>query len=237
MQIAEKIKPTTFNLSNEQIEDYFIDYVDSNKFKIVRGYIDSYGARKGMFFTDIGSIKKENTLNCINIEIKIKMILGEIYGRGAGTMSGFKEIEELLDETKQFFGRIGKEPAFYIKPEYDHMILSMYVIGELIKEETFKCKERRESILKDLSILLKKKTSFRSIKMLNPNCLQITPPKILTNSMPYIIGILRNAYNGEHIAQTQIDIAISELVNRIREEGYRFDFGAGDTNLLIRLRK
>lgn len=236
MQIAEKIKPTTFNLSDEQIEDYFIDYVDRNKFKIVRGYIDSYGTRKGMFFTDIGSIKKENTLNCINIEIKIKMILGEIYG-GSGTMSGFKEIEELIDETKQFFGRINKKPAFNIKSEYDHIILSMYVIADLVKEETFKCKERSESILKELSILLKKKTSFRSIKMLNPNCLQIKPPKILTNSIPYIIGILRNAYNENHIAQTQIDIEISELVNKIREEGYRFDFGVGDTNLLIRLRK
>lgn len=68
-----------FKYSDEEIGDFFIDYVDDKKFTVVSGYL----TKDDRFFTDVASVNK-TTRKCKMVTIILNDVAKGIQGPGGG---------------------------------------------------------------------------------------------------------------------------------------------------------
>jgi hypothetical protein len=223
------------DLSDEEVEDYFIEFYDRDKFSMKRGYVTPTGD-DWRFFTDISGVKN-NTLNCIEVRIAFDYKKSKIRGEGGMALNSFDELEEAAATIKQFYSMIKIEPSYTLKVEWDEIKIYFYIIGTKVNDKVLDKKSEIENYLKQIGELYKKRTGFRNISLKNPNWLDIRVPK----SQPWTVEnairrFFRNIADGNYVPTNETGQKLVEIFDEIREKGYRVNVGGGDLQIVISLK-
>lgn len=222
------------DLTDEEVEDYFIEFYDRNKFSMKRGYVTPTGDEWN-FFTDISGVKS-NTLNCIEVKISFDFKKSKIRGQGTMTLNSFDELEEAIAEIKKFYLRIKIEPSYTLKVEWDEIKIYFYILGTKVNDKLLGRKSEIENYLRQIGELYKKRTGFRKISLKNPNWLEIIVPKSQHWSTEIAIRrFFRNIADGNYTPTNETDQKLVEIFDEIREKGYSVNISGGDLQIVVRL--
>jgi len=233
----DKINESFTKLSDEEIEDYFMSFVDDNKFKLTRGYVNTKGNMAWRFYSNISSVLGD-TLNCVKIEINMSYKKGKIWGTDTETMSDFEGIEEAISEIKQFYKRVKQDPSFNITNKFGEIIISFYILGDKVSNNTLDKKEEIKNYLEKIKELYKQRTGWRNISLKSSNWLEIKIPKRGNDSYTEV-GVrnyFRRLYDGVQIPTDNNGMALSDIFSEMREKGYDLKISGGDYQVVLSIK-
>jgi len=223
-------------LTKEEIEDYFIDYLDTDRLIVTKGYVEGGSKSEWWFFTDIARVDK-NSIDCWEAKISLNYKKSKIRGREAITMNSFESLEESIAEIKQFYARIKSEPSFYIDTKYDDLNIYFYILGDKVNQSQLDKKEEIKNYLSKIGELYKKATGLRRISLKNSNFLEILIPKkegwLMENG---VRNAIRRMADGNYVANTETRQQLVDIFDEIRQKGYRVEISGGDYQVVVKLK-
>lgn len=118
-----------FKYSDEEIEDFFLDYVDNKKFELHHGFIN----KDKQFFTRAGDVMngdRECKKVTIILDGKATGIQND-YG-GARAVTDISIISKILASIKTFYDRSYEDINFIIDTKYDDIEVTFFIVGNLV---------------------------------------------------------------------------------------------------------
>ena len=227
-----------FKHTNDQIEDYFIEYVDNKKFDIEEGFI----SKDGRFFTGIGGIDSK-TKQAKHLTIRLDDVANGIttYSNGK-CLSEFDTLVNAMSIVKTFFIRTGYPVNYQILPSYDDITIHIYVIGGLVEDNHLNTKSDIDNKLSELQVILKE-YGYKRVTLKNSNWLEIRTPVKDRNADYYLNRLIRQALDGNLNVEgnlgerrTKFWTSLNEWCQKITPN-YSVNLSGGDNQVVIRLKK
>jgi hypothetical protein len=224
----------SFNLDNEDIENLFIDYVDNKQFGLVEGFVSS----NNRFFTDVANVKKD-TKKCKEVTITLDEVSNGIESRGGTCFTDIKTLSDILRIIEQFYLRSGESPNFLIKPTWGgDLEIKFYIVGGLVESTELETKDKIESFLKELEIILKTKYNYKKVNLKGSNWLEIRTP-VKGGGMygnDYALNQkIKRSFNNQLDATRDADII--QWATKVTDNGFRCELSGGDNQVVVKLLK
>jgi hypothetical protein len=106
-----------FKYSDEEIEDFFFEFVESKNFTLTKGFING----DNRFITDVANTNKKSR-ECKRVEISIQGIVGEITDKsGNRCINNIEKLSTVISTINKFYVRSKEDVNFIIKPSYDEI--------------------------------------------------------------------------------------------------------------------
>jgi hypothetical protein len=229
-----------FKYTDEEIEDFFIDYIDNKGkfgaglFKLTSGFIDS----EKRFFTDVANVGK-NSKECKRIEIILEDICTGVYDPNTGrAVTNIDTISKLLDTVKTFYARSGEEVNFIIDTEYDDVKIIFFIIGDNVSNSHFGTQSEIKSLLTELADIIKKRTNFKRVTLKGNNWLDIHPPKKggFYGYDYYLNNSIRKAADGT-LPESESNLPLITWGQKVNQLNYDVKLSGGDNQVVVQLSK
>lgn len=206
-------------ISNEEIEDYFYEYLDNKQIKIIDGYLSP----DNRFFTGIGKINNK-CKKSKKITISIPNAANGIYTYSSGKcLTDFDKVSKILNGAKVFFLRT-KYPINYQIDQYlNDLQVIIYLIGELAIDH-LNIKDEINELLTKLSEILK----LRYRPKLRTGSIEVK-----SKNADYLSTIFHRIDNGEEYFGTPLGKGVREWVQNVNEKGYRVFLSGGNNHQVI----
>lgn len=221
-----------FKYTDEEIEDFFIDYVDNKNFKLTSGFIGS----EKRFFTDVANVDR-NSKECKRIEIILKDICTGVYDPNAGrAVTNIDTISKLLDTIKTFYARSEEEVNFIIDTEYDDIRIIFFIIGDKVSNSHFGTQGEIKSLLSELVDIIKKRTNLKRVTLKGNNWLDIHTPKKQVFFDHYLSNSIRSAVNG-NLPEDERNLPLITWAQKVNQLNYNVKLSGGDNQVVVQLTK
>lgn len=220
-----------FKYTDEEIEDFFLDYKDDDKFELKSGFLTS----DNRFFTDVAGVKK-GTRQCKMATISMEDICKDgIQGPGAGprSITDFSKIEKVLSEIKKFFSRSGLEPNFIIEPNWEDIEIHFFIVGGLVEDKQLGSKDDILRFQKELLAICKAR-GYKRVRLGN-NWLEIRTPVRDERLWFGIIDMFNRLQNGT-LPDNERNAPIIDWYNRLTNAGYTISKSGGDNQIVIKIK-
>lgn len=172
-----------YKYSNEQIEDFFIEFYDDKKFHLKEGFI----SKDNRFFTEVASVGKD-TKRCKEVMIELEDVCKGISSNAGHSMTSIESLTKVLSLIRQFYNRSGESPNFIIKNSYDDIEIFFYLVGGLVDDTELNLKSEKQELLQELGVLFKTNLKFTRVN-LSSNFLEIIVPKNGKNLIGSTFGV------------------------------------------------
>lgn len=212
-----------FKYSDDEIEDFFIEYIDAKQFTLTTGFINS----EMRFSTDIGSISK-NTKQCKHIKIVIEDI-----AKGK-SMDDIEKLHKIITTIRAFYLRSGEQPNYVIETRWDDVEINFYIIGDIADTTHMKIKETIKSLQSELVTILKGR-GYKRVSQKSDNWVEVLTPK-KGNADMILLDILRRA-NQDILTVNAHNQPLIDWIGKIRQSGLQFTTPLGDNQVVIKLKQ
>ncbi len=230
-----------FKYTDEEIEDFFIDYVDNKGkyggglFKLTSGFIGS----EKRFFTDVANVGK-NSKECKRIEIILEDICTGVYDPNTGrAVTNIDTISKLLETVKTFYARSGEEVNFIIDTQYDDVKVIFFIIGDTVGKSHFGTKDEIKSLLTELVDIIKKRTNFKRVALKGNNWLDVHTPKRTVFGLGadhYLGNSIRMAADG-NLPEDERNLPLIAWAQKVNQLNYDVKLSGGDNQVVVQLAK
>lgn len=218
----------SFKYSDEEIEDFFMQFVDDRRFSISSGFINA----NNRFFTDVSSID-EKTKRCKMVNIEIPNILNGIQGpNGERSMTSLESLQNILSEIKKFYNRSGEPPNFVIKQIYVNVEIIFFLVGGLVEKSDTKIQDKIIDLQKEL-LEISKKRGYK-VKLKNNNWIDITTSSLAIYNG--IVNIFKQLIDG-NLQENERNQPLIEWYQKVTNAGLRFSRSGVDNQIIIQLKK
>lgn len=229
-----------FKYTDEEIEDFFIDYVDSGNFELTNGFIGSQESLdENRFFTDVSNVGKKSK-ECKRIEIKLEGICKGVYDPNTGrSLTNLDIISKLLGTIKTFYARSGEEINFIIDTHYDSVIIIFFIVGSNVGEKHFGTQGEIKSLLTELVDIIKKRTNFRRVSLKGNNFVDVHTPKKGGGPFGYdyyLNNSIRRAVDGI-LPEDERNLPLIAWAQKVNQLNYNVNLSGGDNQVVIQLSK
>ena len=227
----------SFKHTNDEISDYFIEYVDGRKFEMEDGFL----SKDGRFFTGIGGID-DKTKEVKHVILRLDDVANGISSYSDGKcLTEFDTLPNAISTIKKFFIRTGYPINYQILTEYNDILIHIYIIGGLVDAKHLDTKTDINKYLLELSIILKeygyKRINSRS------NWLEIRTPVKDRDADIHLNRTIRNAVDGNlpitpHLGtrQTKYYTSLNDWAQKVNQN-YSVNISGGDNQVVVRLTK
>lgn len=212
-----------FKYSDEEIEDFFIEYIDAKQFTLTTGFINS----ENRFSTNIGSISK-NTKQCKHVKIVIDDI-----AKGK-SMDDIDKLQKIITTIRAFYLRSGEQPNYVIETRWDDVEINFYVVGGLVDTSHIETKDTVKLLQSELVNILKGR-GYKRVSQKSANWVEVITPK-KGNDDILLVDILRRANQDLLIVNTHNQPLI-DWIGKIRQSGLQFITSGGDNQVVIKLKQ
>lgn len=224
-----------FKYSDEEIEDFFIDYIDEKKFSLKSGFL----TKDNRFFTDVSGVSK-TTRMCKMVTIRIDDVGKGIQGPGSGprSMTSFDPINKILGEIKKFYARSGESPNFTIDPRWEDVDISFFILGGLVDDTHTKDQSIIIGLQKELVPILKDR-GWKRVTQKRNNWVEIrTPAKGgFWNRADFgLRDVLTKAREGQ-LQVNDRNQPLIDWVAKVIQAGFTYTVGGGDNQVVVQLKK
>lgn len=221
-----------FKYTDEEIEDFFIDYVDNKNFKLTSGFIGS----EKRFFTDVANVDK-NSKECKRIEIILEDICTGVYDPNVGrAVTNIDTVSKLLDTIKTFYARSEEEVNFIIDTQYDNIRIIFFIIGDKVSNSHFGTQGEIKSLLSELVDIIKKRTNLKRVTLKSNNWLDIHTPKNHVFFDHYLSNSIRSAVNG-NLPEDERNLPLITWAQKVNQLNYNVKLSGGDNQVVVQLTK
>ncbi len=220
-----------FKYSDEEIGDFFIDYVDDKKFTIVSGYL----TKDDTFFTDVAGVNK-TTRKCKMVTIRLDDVAKGIQGPGGGNraLTNFDTLNRVLSEIKTFYARSGESPNFSIEPIWEDIEINFFIVGGLVEEADTGLQDKIIKFQKELLQICKNR-GYRRVSLKNNNWCEIrTPVRDRENLYYGITNVFSRLQNG-NITVNDRNQPLIDWYQRLTADGLTIYRTGGDNQIVIKL--
>jgi hypothetical protein len=229
-----------YKYSNEDIEDFFIDFYDEDKFRLKEGFI----TKDNRFFTEVASVGK-GTKRCKEVMIDLEGFCKGISSNAGHSMTSIESLTKVLSLIRQFYNRSGESPNFIINNNYEDIEIYFYLVGGPVDDTELNLKTEKQALLKELENLFKTTLKFSRVN-LSSNFLDIRVPKNGKNLIGSSYGVhdyLKRAHDyavNPDMAPTNIGDKAKLFVDwmtKIIQMQYQYSAQCNDRQVVVRLEK
>lgn len=226
-----------FKHSNEEIEDFFWEFVDSRKFKLIDGYIRPSDNR---FFTETAAVSpKDRRAKHIVVDID-KMANGIQTYQDGKCLTSFDSLLSAINIAKKFFQRTGYDINYQILQNFDDVEVHIYLVGGLVTTSQLDTKNEINTSLSELQGYLKE-YKFKRVS-LQTNFLDIRTPVKDRDLDTWLFRTLRNAGNlnadvyNEESKTRKLFNNLNAWANKVNPN-YEIVLSGGDNQVVVKLKK
>jgi hypothetical protein len=182
----------SFKYSDEEIEDFFLEFIDDKKFSLKSGFL----SKDNRFFTDVAVVNK-GTRKCKMVTIRIEGVANGIQGPGSGprALTSFESLDKVLNEIKKFYARSGESPNFVIDPQWEDIDIVFFLTGGIVDESDSKIQNDIIEFQNELLDICKKR-GYKRVSLKNNNWCEIRTPVKEQNLYYGIIDVFNKLSNG-----------------------------------------
>lgn len=225
----------SFKYTDEEIEDFFMEYVDEKRFTLKSGFL----TKDNRFFTDVSSVNK-STKKCKMVTITIEDTSKGIQGPSSGprAMTSFEPIEKILSEVKKFYARSGESPNFTIQTHWEDTDVTFFIVGGLVEESDTQTQDKIIELQKELVPILKAR-GYKRVTQKSNNWVEIrTPAKGgFYNRADFVLrDILTRARNGQ-LQVSDRNQPLIDWATKVSQSGFTYNAGGGDNQVVVQLKK
>jgi hypothetical protein len=222
----------SFKYSDEEIEDFFMDYVDEKKFTLVSGFL----TKDDRFFTDVANTNK-TTRKCKMVTIELEDVANGIQKPGGGrSLNSFETIDKILSEIKKFYARSGESPNFSIETRWEDITITFFIVGGLVEETDTNIQDNIIKFQKELLQICKNR-GYKRVSLKNNNWCEIrTPVRDPYNIYYGTINIFNQLRDG-NLPVNDRNQPLIDWYQRLTTAGLTIDRRGGDQQIVIKLRK
>lgn len=225
------------NITNEDIEDYLIDYLHNKSLQIIDGYL----VDDNQFVTDVAETN-DSAKKCKKIEFSIEKDLinsieYEIRGKTMFSFRGYDEYNKVLKEIKRFFSKVKKPPIFSIDQSYEDIDITLFLIGEKIDKKTFSKKGEIDNLLLELGAIMKVRGYKNTNLSTNHLTIKVKKYPLISyydSNSSLLCDIIRKAYKGSLINNERNKVLI-EWAQRVNSLGYKIALTGYDNSISVKL--
>lgn len=211
----------SFKYSDEEIEDFFIEYIDADLFKLTTGFM----SKDNRFFTDIGSVSKTDK-QCKHIKITLEDIA---EGK---SIEDIDKLQKVITTLKSFYLRSGEQPNYKIETRWDDIEINFYVIGGGVESTHIGTKDTINTLQLELADILKKR-GYKRVTC-RGNRVEVRTPKNGNDDLA-LFSVLRRARENQLGVDTRNQPLI-DWIGKINQAGFEFDTSGGDNQVIIKLK-
>lgn len=222
----------SFKYSDEEIEDFFLEFIDEKKFTLKSGFL----TKDNRFFTDVAGVNK-TTRKCKMATIEIEGVGNGIQGPGGGgrALTSFESLDKVLTEIKKFYARSGESPNFIIEPSYDDIDITFFLVGGLVEQSDTEVQDKIINLQKELLEICKKR-GYKRVSLKNSNWLEIRTP-IKDQRLYYgIVDVFIKLPNGT-LPENERNQPLLDWYQKVTAAGLTLYRGGGDNQIVIQLKK
>lgn len=221
-----------FKYSDEEIEDFFLEFIDEKKFTLKSGFL----TKDNRFFTDVAGVNK-TTRKCKMATIEIEGVSNGIQGPGGGcrSLTSFESLDKVLTEIKKFYARSGESPNFIIEPSYDDIDVTFFLVGGLVEQSDTETQDKIIDLQKELLEICKKR-GYKRVSLKNNNWLEIRTP-VRDQRLYYgIIDVFIKLPNGT-LPENERNQPLLDWYQKVTATGLTLYRTGGDNQIVIQLKK
>lgn len=220
----------SFKISDEEIRDFFIDYLDEDKeaVEIINGYVHDNGFEVDSYVTG-GHVAK-----------LIRVKISKVTGIDDEYLTSFEPVHKAIEDIERFYGLSGETDInFKLGTDYDEFYIEFIIRGKEADSSTSKKIDELLSELKDI-FMKEKGFKYRKVTYRN-NFLNITTPRDKGKNWPSsLIMLLNKIDRGEETGQASNRLWLLPLVewrNKAHKNGFKMNNSGGDYQVVVRLKK
>lgn len=222
----------SFKYSDEEIEDFFLEFIDQKKFTLKSGFL----TKDNRFFTDVAGVNK-TTRKCKMATIEIEGVGNGIQGPGGGgrAMTSFESLDKVLTEIKKFYARSGESPNFIIEPQWEDIEITFFMVGGLVEQSDTEVQDKIIELQKDLLEICKKR-GYKRVSLKNNNWLEIRTP-VRDQRLHYgIVDVFFKLSNGT-LQENERNQPLLDWYQKVTAAGLTLYRTGGDNQVVIQLKK
>jgi hypothetical protein len=227
------------NLSKDEIEDHFLEYIDEGKGEVKEGFI----SKDNRYFTDVANVTPESR-KCIKVVISLDKVANGVIGTSGNCLTDIDIITRVLSKIKTFYLRTELQPNFLIKPEWDNLKVEFYIPGEKVESTHLSTKEEIKGLLTELLPIIKR-MGYKRVALKSSNWFEVRTPQRATTALGRLYGedwvlrdIMRKAQNGEYQNSTaESRRLLHAWCQKVAQLNYRVNIGGGDNQVVFKLQK
>lgn len=224
-----------FKYTDEEIEDFFIDYVDNKNFNLSSGFINS----EKRFFTDVANVGKSSK-ECKRIEIVLEDVCTGVHDPNTGrSLTNIDTISKLLNTVKTFYARSGEQVNFIIDTQYDDVKIIFFIIGDNVDNSHFGTQGEIKSLLTELVDIIKKRTNFKRVTLKGNNWLDVHTPKRTAFGLGadhHLSNSIRRAADG-NLPEDERNLPLITWAQKVDQLNYNVKLSGGDNQVVVQLSK
>lgn len=224
-----------FKYSDEEIEDFFLEFIDENKFTLVSGFL----TKDNRFFKDVSGVNK-STRKCKMVTIRLEDVATGIQGPGGGdrALTSFEALDKILSEIKKFYARSGESPNFIIQPSWEDIDITFFLTGGIVEESDTKTQNDIIELQKELVPILKAR-GYKRVAQKSNNWVEIrTPAKGgFWNRADFALrDVLVKARQGQ-LPVNDRNQPLIDWAAKVNQAGFTYEAGGGDNQVVVHLKK
>jgi hypothetical protein len=222
----------SFKYSDEEIEDFFLEFIDDKKFTLVSGFL----TKDNRFFKDVAGVNK-TTRKCKMVTIRLEEVANGIQGPSGGgrSLTSFEALDKILSEIKKFYARSGESPNFIIEPYYDDIEITFFLTGGIVEESDTETQDTIIGFQKELVEICKKR-GYKRVSLKGNNWCEISTPVRDQNIYYGIIDVFNKLSNG-NLQGNERNQPLIDWYNRVTTSGLTLSRLGGDNQIVIQLKK
>lgn len=222
----------SFKYSDEEIEDFFLEFIDQKKFTLKSGFL----TKDNRFFTDVAGVNK-TTRKCKMATIEIEGVGNGIQGPSGGgrAMTSFESLDKVLTEIKKFYARSGESPNFIIEPQWEDIEITFFLVGGLVEQSDTQTQDKIINLQKELLDICKKR-GYKRVSLKNNNWLEIRTP-VKDQRLYYgIVDVFIKLPNGT-LPENERNQPLLDWYQKVTAAGLTLYRSGGDNQIVIQLKK
>lgn len=222
----------SFKYSDEEIEDFFLEFIDEKKFTLKSGFL----TKDNRFFTDVTHVNK-TTRKCKMAKIELEGIANGIQGPvgGGRALTSFESLDKVLNEIKKFYARSGESPNFIIEPSYDDIEITFFLVGGLVEQSDTEVQDKITNLQKELLEICKKR-GYTRVSLKNPNWLEIRTPKKDWRLEYATRDVFIKLANGQ-LQENERNQPLLDWYQKVLAAGLISSTSGGDQQIVVQLKK
>jgi hypothetical protein len=225
----------SFKYSDEEIEDFFLEFIDQKKFTLKSGFL----TKDNRFFTDVAGVNK-TTRKCKMATIRIEGVGNGIQGPvgGGRALTSFESLDKVLTEIKKFYARSGESPNFIIEPSYDDIDITFFMIGGIVDDSDSKTQDQIIELQKELVPILKSR-GYKRVTHKSNNWVEIRTP-VKGGFWNRADFALRDVLTKARAGQLPVNDRNQPLIDwaaKVAQAGFTYTAGGGDNQVVVQLKK
>jgi len=221
-----------FKYSDEEIEDFFLEFIDDKKFSLKSGFL----SKDNRFFTDVAGVNK-GTRKCKMVTIRIEGVANGIQGPGSGprALTSFESLDKVLNEIKKFYARSGESPNFVIDPQWEDIDIVFFLTGGIVDESDSKIQSDIIEFQNELLDICKKR-GYKRVSLKSNNWCEIRTPVKEQNLYYGIVDVFYKLSNG-NLPENERNQPLLNWYQRLTNAGLTIIRSGGDNQIVIKLKK